>query len=297
MLLPQRERLLAALAAGLPSFKDDEMAVEILRETDSTNDAVRRLFKAQPGLKLAVSVARHQRVGRGRLGRVWQAGPDEALLCSLAWREQGPRTDWGLQAGIALAQLLRQRLCSQLGLKWPNDLGLVRPAGPCEASIDDARAGLGFVKLGGILIEHRAAPGASGLTVLGLGLNWCLSEASHKALSQALGRPVLDVSTLARCCSSDRQDQRAEGWAADLVCELLLALVGCWQSPLPSEALAEAWQGLDLLFGKALRIVDSSGQEWHGEGAGIDALGRLRLRGRDQTMGYFSAADVSLGAV
>ena len=58
----------------------------------------------------ALVVADHQTVGRGRLGRAWDAPPGTAILCSLLLRPPAERNaaELSLLAGIAVADMLER---------------------------------------------------------------------------------------------------------------------------------------------------------------------------------------------
>jgi BirA family biotin operon repressor/biotin-[acetyl-CoA-carboxylase] ligase len=109
-------------------------------------------------------VAEHQTLGRGRLGRSWQASAGASLTFSLGL-PLAPR-DWSglsLAVGVTLADALEPpepARVPRLQLKWPNDVWLVDPA---------AGAGTGR-KLGGVLIE-TVAVGKQRMVVVGVGLN------------------------------------------------------------------------------------------------------------------------------
>ena len=98
----------------------------------------------------SVLVADHQRAGRGRLDRRWDAPPGSNLLVSMLFH-QVPDSPGELMRRVGLAAL---EACGRVSgaraqLKWPNDL-----------VVDGA-------KLGGILAERVP----SGPVVVGLGLN------------------------------------------------------------------------------------------------------------------------------
>lgn len=123
-------------------------AWQIVEEAGSTQDlAARALLEGEtPG----VIQTRHQTSGRGRLGRVWHTGPDEALTYSLLFHAypDHPRPYLlGMAVGLAAAQ------CLDLKLRWPNDLNL------------NGR------KIGGILTEVLPDRSGRRITVVGLGLN------------------------------------------------------------------------------------------------------------------------------
>jgi BirA family biotin operon repressor/biotin-[acetyl-CoA-carboxylase] ligase len=147
------------------------LAVEVVARADSTNTQLLQRLRGARGAALedvvlpgrrasdtqpCLLVAEHQTVGRGRMGRGWQAAPGASLTFSLALALSP--ADWSglsLAVGVALADALDPLppgAAPRIGLKWPNDLWL------------DER------KLGGILIETLAV-GAQRMAVIGIGLN------------------------------------------------------------------------------------------------------------------------------
>jgi BirA family biotin operon repressor/biotin-[acetyl-CoA-carboxylase] ligase len=130
-------------------------------ETGSTNaDLLDAASRGVPGG--AVLVADHQREGRGRLDRVWEAPAGSSLLVSVLLRPELVPADAFLltsAAGVAAVEASRLVAGCTPGLKWPNDL--VAVAG-------DRHRGR---KLGGILAESRVADGHLDAVVVGMGLN------------------------------------------------------------------------------------------------------------------------------
>lgn len=103
-----------------------------------------------------VAVADHQRAGRGRLGRTWEAAPGSALLVSVLLRPALAPERLGLltmAAGLALADAVAAVAGVRAGLKWPNDL-VVRDR-----------------KLAGLLAEADLAGGRVRAVVVGAGCN------------------------------------------------------------------------------------------------------------------------------
>lgn len=99
----------------------------------------------------AVAAAEEQTAGRGRLGRVWEAPPGRALLCSIVLRPPAgrPAPQISIAAGVAVARALEATAPALAPrIKWPNDVLL------------DGH------KVCGILAEAR-----DGVVVLGIGLN------------------------------------------------------------------------------------------------------------------------------
>jgi BirA family biotin operon repressor/biotin-[acetyl-CoA-carboxylase] ligase len=146
-------------------------------ELDSTNSYL--LEEAALGApEGVVAVADHQRAGRGRLGRRWEAPPGGCLLVSVLLRPALPPER--LFVGGALVALAAADAADRVAgvapeLKWPNDLVI------------------GGRKVAGVLAEARSAPGTGPALVVGLGLNvtWPGPDpATTTSLSAAAGRPV-----------------------------------------------------------------------------------------------------------
>lgn len=102
-----------------------------LAETDSTNLAGIRA--AHDGVAdFTVVVAAHQRQGRGRHDRVWEAPEGSSLTFSVVLRPSLPPEAWGhlpLMVGLAVTEGLTAYAKAQgrddedaIGLKWPNDV-------------------------------------------------------------------------------------------------------------------------------------------------------------------------------
>jgi BirA family biotin operon repressor/biotin-[acetyl-CoA-carboxylase] ligase len=158
-----------AVVAGPPSTRFAELFA--YRELDSTNDTARRLAALGAPEGLVVTAA-HQRAGRGRLGRRWEAKAGANLLVSvLVAARVPPERRFLLTAIMALAarDACLEVAGATVALKWPNDLVVAPPGGA-----------LG--KLGGILAEAVDAPAldAPGV-VVGLGLNLAWPTASDAA--------------------------------------------------------------------------------------------------------------------
>jgi BirA family biotin operon repressor/biotin-[acetyl-CoA-carboxylase] ligase len=225
--------------------------VEVVDEAASTQDVV-RAWIAEGRPAGAALRARRQTEGRGRLGRVWEAAADEALLLSVLLRPALPPGRLGLVA-LAAAVAVRE-VCdargARLGIKWPNDL--LAPDGR---------------KVAGILAEaeHHAGQVA---VVLGVGVN--VSAAP----------PGLPSACLAELGASVEIGAFAEAVAAAVV---------AWSDRLRRDpsAVLEAWRAGSVTLGR--RVV-SDGAE--GVAVDIDADGALRLRTADGGERRVVAGDV-----
>ncbi len=117
--------------------------VIVLQETDSTQDAAKRLHAAAG----TVVVAARQTAGRGRLGRPWADTLDVGVACSfLVSSRNSERLAAASALGAAIA--VERVLGSRVSIKWPNDVYV------------NGR------KLAGVLIEQSGP-----LACVGIGIN------------------------------------------------------------------------------------------------------------------------------
>lgn len=135
--------------------------VETIHETASTNDLV--LERARKGEAGGLVVrALSQTRGRGRRGRSWFSPPGGGLYFSALLRparpSETPQTIT-LLLGVAVAEGINEAASLRVGLKWPNDLRI------------EGR------KIGGILCECAARPGAPPAVAAGVGVNLSTGEA------------------------------------------------------------------------------------------------------------------------
>lgn len=104
----------------------------------------------------AVLVTDHQTAGRGRLDRVWDDVPGDALLVSLRIPAEQVDAAAGVRALGAAARAAVDGICRDRVLaKWPNDLVVVEGAKPG--------------KLSGVLAEY--VPATHPVVVIGIGIN------------------------------------------------------------------------------------------------------------------------------
>ncbi|HEV3093011.1 MAG TPA: biotin--[acetyl-CoA-carboxylase] ligase [Solirubrobacteraceae bacterium] len=237
-----------------------------LRSCDSTNERARALAMAGAPHGTLVS-ADEQTAGRGRQGRSWVAPPGECLLCSLVLRwtdSPHPPALLPLIAGVAACEAIGDDAL----VKWPNDIVFAQPGA------DDPPAGGGaaakLAKVAGVLVESRPQ---EGWAVLGVGVN------------VALRLEDLPAEVRVRAATLGRTKAAIEPLLADL----LAALSARLDDP-PSRTL-EAWRARDALAGREVAWA-------HGRGRaeGVDAEGRLLVRGDDGETTALSAGDVHLSS-
>jgi BirA family biotin operon repressor/biotin-[acetyl-CoA-carboxylase] ligase len=174
--------------------------VQRFDEIDSTNAYLLRQARlgAPEG---TVAVAQHQRAGRGRLDRRWEAPPGASLLASVLFRPDFDLAELHLcTAAMALAAAEACRRVAGVGpvLKWPNDVvvGEEKLAGVlAEAEFDGGPGGAVAVVVGlGLNIDWPGPEGVGGTSLLELGAEAVDRPALLDALLEALStrRTLLD---------------------------------------------------------------------------------------------------------
>ena len=146
---------------------------------DSTNNfLLNDLEKKQSNIdRIPVAITELQTNGRGRLGRSWYSGLGDSLTFSLRWRfEHGISALSGLSLviGVAIIRVLKSFSINNVSLKWPNDILFYRQ------------------KLAGVLIELRGEIFGPSYAVIGIGINFKLSEITKSSIEQK----VIDLFTI-----------------------------------------------------------------------------------------------------
>jgi BirA family biotin operon repressor/biotin-[acetyl-CoA-carboxylase] ligase len=212
---------------------------------DSTQDDARAAARLGAPSR-SIFVADYQRAGRGRQGRSWLAGPGDALMLSIIFREHAtPPTPWRWTslASVALAESIQELLPALTpAIKWPNDVLL-----------DDR-------KVAGILAE-TTSDGHELVAVVGVGVNVNSSPPDLE--------PVGAAATSLRIACGQPVDRG----------QLLLTLVrriDLWYDR-PWPQLHAAWQARLWRRGQRLRLLDL-GREEEVVVLGAELDGSLRVR-------------------
>ena len=239
--------------------------IEVMHEAASTNAVVAQRARsgAAPGL---VVVAEHQTSGRGRLNRAWVTSPRAALTFSvLLAPDRVPAARWPwlpLLVGIAVAEGVRRVAEVECELKWPNDVLVSNQ------------------KVAGILVE-RVERMSGDAAVVGVGLN--VSSTRDEL-------PVATATSLAlqHAVTLDRSVILRE------VLRSIEVLFVQWQADLgdPSRGLRDSYVRRCATLGRAVRVDLPTGEQVLGEATGIDADGRLEVRGASGTR-VLGAGDVN----
>ena len=203
----------------------------------------------------SVAVTEHQRDGRGRLGRVWEAPAGRAILCSILLRPPPKRLaqQLSLIGGIAVALAVEHALGRPCGLKWPNDV-LV-----------------GDGKIAGLLAEARGDQ-----VVLGFGIN----------VNQSVGElPALPVRSATSLFVTDGVRRDRASLLADVLRELE-RLYDAWIGG-GFSAVAPELSTRDVLRGRSVTVAGR-----RGTAVGIAEDGQLELQlGAERLL--VSSGDVS----
>lgn len=239
--------------------------VHCLASVDSSNTRLLQRVAAGAPHK-TVLAAEWQAHGRGRRGRVWEAGLGDGLAFSLLWRFQRPvamLSGLSLAVGVALARCLARLGLDGIGLKWPNDL-LVADR-----------------KLAGILIELVGDMLSPAAAVIGIGLNVRGAE----RLGQLLETPVSDLeSTL------ERRVERGE-LLLQLLAELDEVLTGFDRQGFA--AYREEWHAWHAWQDQPVRVAQADGDSLRGLARGVDEQGALLLE-TTAGLGRLLSGEVSL---
>ena len=235
--------------------------IEIRDVVDSTNSELLRTNA--PHRK--VLAAELQTCGRGRMGRKWEAELGGSLTFSIAWqfdRGAGFLSGLGLATSLALKRAM-QACGIEIFIKWPNDL-LHQ-----------------FRKLGGILIEVKGDMLGPTFVVIGIGVNFSLSEKARESIDQAVtcidaisackpGRNRLFVAILSELHDILEQFER-EGFIP----------------------FREEWSECHVYQGKPVRLRLPSGKMEEGRVIGVNERGEILLEtGKGQLS--FASGEVSL---
>jgi len=245
------------------------IGIHVLKSTGSTNKVAYELA-LQGEAQGTVVMAESQSNGRGRLGKVWVSPPGKGLYCSIIVRPDLSVEDYPkitLTAGLAVALALEEVSGLEMQLKWPND---VYSAGK---------------KCCGILTE--SSPLIDGSTdrfaIVGIGININSEfadfpqELHDKVTSlRILTGSNLDIQTVLHRVRSSLLEQIA-----------VFELKGFG-------AILKEWRKRDMLYGRLLQWVSTSGEIIVGRSEGPDKDGRLMVQGEDGKTHQILSGDINL---
>lgn len=125
-----------------------------LEQTDSTNDALKKLLEHKKLEKGSILYTDYQTIGRGQSNTVWESEPNKNLLMSMVlYPTIKPEQQFLISKLISIAIIDYLKEIHTFALKWPNDIY-------AEGK-----------KIGGLLIEYSWLGKNLEYVVVGLGLN------------------------------------------------------------------------------------------------------------------------------
>ena len=251
----------------------DESATELIAELeifDCINSTNRYLVEKSQIDKTdgsSVCFAEYQTAGKGRRGRGWVSPFGSNIYLSILWPYQnGPASISGLSlaVGVAIIRALNECGVYDVGLKWPNDIYWQGK------------------KLAGILIEVSGESDGPCNAVIGLGLNFYLSEKVAQSITQ-------DWVDLSQILSDDLLGLRNK-LAAVLLNHLMPTIANFEIDTL--QGYLKEWREYDCMQGKYVDIYMGK-QNFSGTVHGIDDNGLLLLADEQGDIKTFASGEVS----
>ena len=238
----------AAISANTAGLETLGLRIEVEREIDSTNAALKRRALSEDIHGVAL-FAETQSAGRGRLGRVWVSPPKSNIYLSLGWRtglEPLELAGLSLAAGCTIGEGLERNFGLKMQLKWPNDLYL------------------GGKKCGGVLIDLVQSSNQDWTIVVGVGLNVAMPNSGGNNIDQ----PWTDL-------SSHSAVPLTRNEVGGQLLGALVPLLSSWQVGAFSQ-WRESWSRRDLMAGHQI-TVQQGNHSISGRADGVDQSGALRV--------------------
>lgn len=257
---------LFSAVAMLPHLKPairELISVEIVDSIDSSNRYL--LAQASQSLQPRICLAEHQSAGRGRNQRQWVSPFGRNIYLSMLWHftcEATALTGLTLAVGVALVRALHTYGVRDVGLKWPNDVYVLKR------------------KLAGTLVEMVVDSQGGCHVVVGVGLNVSMPVATQMAISQ----PWIDLAAI-----SDIKPQK-NVMAALMINELARVLMHFESTGLA--AYRAEWASYDVLVNQPVTVHTPQG-DISGIANGIDEQGGLWVYSEKKQYS-FSSGEVSV---
>ncbi len=236
------------------------------RSVGSTNEWAKELalLGAAEG---TVTIAETQTAGHGRLGREWFS-PEGGLWFSVVFRPQLRASEAvGLVfvAGLAVAEVLREKYGLQVETKWPNDV-LVKGRKIC-----------------GILTETNTTEETVNFSVVGIGVNGNFDV--EKAFPEELRRAATSL-----------EKEIGKRVNLEQLFRSLLEKLESLYDLFIEEGLApvlEKWKRHACFIGCQVEVTDGN-EKWVGLALDVSGDGSLIVRLKDGEVKQFFAGDVSV---
>jgi BirA family biotin operon repressor/biotin-[acetyl-CoA-carboxylase] ligase len=226
--------------------------LELLNVTDSTNKYLNASANKKP--HASVVIANIQTKGKGRRGRSWQASVGESLVMSILWKfDKGASGLSGLSlvVGVAIQRLMKKIGINNSFLKWPNDLLILE--------------GDNYFKLAGVLIELQGDLESRCSAVIGVGLNYDLSNDILKNIDQ----PATNIKKYLH------SDIDLNQLSSMLIKEIINALSEFENNGFLS--VKEEWLSYNAFKDKTISFIKSGGEVITGQIVDIENDGALKI--------------------
>jgi len=242
-----------------------EFEIAILSEAESSNSMLLQRAKlgAPSGSVLAVEL---QTAGRGRYGRKWISGLGDNLTFSLLWRFKCGLNDLSglsLAVGVAIVRAIRKLNVKDIQLKWPNDI-LTKQG-----------------KLGGVLIEAQGDILGPSVVVIGIGLNYIMTE----NVMQKAGQPVCALDEI--CMDLPTRNQLFSA----LLYEMNIVLKKFAEEGFAN--IRREWEMYNFFQNQVIQLSLPDGTKIAGEVRGVGEKGELCLDMGHETK-LFSSGEVGV---
>jgi BirA family biotin operon repressor/biotin-[acetyl-CoA-carboxylase] ligase len=237
-----------------------ELKLYLLDETPSTQDFLKTLPQA---IFPSICHTEAQTQGKGRLGRSWQSGKSQNILCSILWKMQKPASQLeglSLVVGLSMAKVIHQATQKDVKVKWPNDIYFENK------------------KLAGILIELFKNHQDSSEVIIGFGLN--VNEDALELLPSAHSLYAMTHHKFNR-----RQ------LLTQLIVQIYQDLKTFEQQGF--RAFMQDWEHYDLLKHKTVSLIQVK-QALQGIAEGVNQQGNLQLRDQEGILHEVGFGEVSI---
>jgi len=257
----------AAISSELARH-DKRLRLDVVDEIESTSTRVLQLAASGAASGTCIA-AEWQSTGRGRRGRAWISRLGGSLTFSMLWRfERGAGHLGGLSlaVGEAIARALAECGVPRVQVKWPNDV------------VVDLR------KLAGILVETSGEIQGPSVAVIGVGVNYRLSERVLDRIDQ----PVTDVWQCAESAPS----------RSALLARMLATLASSLDAfdRAGFAASREAWRALHAYQGRRVRVTPGRDAPFDAEVVDVAADGALVVSTADGRTIPLASAEITLRA-
>jgi BirA family biotin operon repressor/biotin-[acetyl-CoA-carboxylase] ligase len=226
--------------------------LELLNVIDSTNKYLNTSANIKP--HASVVIANIQTKGKGRRGRSWQASVGESLSMSILWKfDKGASGLSGLSlvVGVAIQRLMKKIGINNSFLKWPNDLLILE--------------GDSYFKLAGVLIELQGDLESRCSAVIGVGLNYDLSNDILNNIDQ----PATNIKKYLH------SDIDLNQLSAMLIKEIINALSEFEKNGFLS--VKEEWLSYNAFKDKTISFIKSGGEVITGQIVDVENDGALNI--------------------